>query len=224
MGPVPNPPATTPPEPPIAKGIDQGGFDVPLDGFSFRGSMYVFFSTDHQSIGPQEIMGRSVLGVSVDDGFEFTPILSFSRSKFINVSVERARLDSTQVRSLGWPTGTEVLWVFGSGRYRSSSAYLAVADLGHLIDALDSGQQSWPIELRSILGHDGPVRFFSGTADRTEWSSNEDDAVPLFCAADIGELSARRNDAFGRIFLTYNGTGSTLTSYRTNRSSCSPYR
>jgi hypothetical protein len=77
-------------QPPILHGVSQGGFEVPLDGFSFRGFMYVFFSTDHRHVGDADLMGRSVLGVSENDGYDFSPLLSFSRSKFINVSIKRS--------------------------------------------------------------------------------------------------------------------------------------
>jgi Domain of unknown function (DUF4185) len=137
-----------------------------LMGRLFKSHIQGDFGNGHKNfeavvLDGQDRMGRSVLGVSENDGYEFTPLLSFSRHKFINVSVERAPLDGAQSRALRWPEGTEVLWVWGSGRYR-------------------------------------------GSQDEMRWSRNEQDAVPLFCAGDIGELSARRNSVFNRYFLTYN--------------------
>lgn len=191
-------------QPPVVPGISQGGFEVPLDGFSFQGLMFGFFSTDHRTVGDAELMGRSVLAVSENDGYDFVPLVSFSRNKFINVSVEGASLDSAQSRALGWAEGTDVLWVWGSGRYRASPAYLAIADLDRLVPLIRSHRGDGPVELSEINGETGPVRFFTGTDNNVLWSSKELDAVPLFCAGDIGELSGRRNAIFNRYFLTYN--------------------
>lgn len=191
-------------QPPIVQGISQGGFEVPLDGFSFQGLMYAFFSTDHRRVGDAELMGRSVLAVSESDGYDFVSLLSFSRNKFINVSVESAHLNAAQSRAVGWAGGTKVLWVWGSGRYRASPVYLAVVDLEALVRAIQSRRRNGPVELREINGAVGPIRFFTGTDNNVLWSRNEPDAVPLFCAGDIGELSARRNAIFNRYFLTYN--------------------
>jgi hypothetical protein len=39
------------PRPPLVPGITSGAFEVPLDGVSWNGSMYAFFSTDHRRAG-----------------------------------------------------------------------------------------------------------------------------------------------------------------------------
>jgi len=71
--------------PPLVPGIAQGGFDVPLDGASANGRMYVFFSTDAPQAGIYSLMGRSILARS-DDGLSFTLLYEASRYKFVNVS------------------------------------------------------------------------------------------------------------------------------------------
>jgi hypothetical protein len=50
------------------------------------------------------------------------------------------------------------------------------------------------------------VRFLSANVGSTRWSAQEADAVPLFSAGDIGELSCRFNPAFDRYFMTYNSS------------------
>jgi hypothetical protein len=59
------------PRPPSVPGIAQGGFNVPLDGVSWNGSMYVFFSTDFRQAGVYALMGRSVLTRSDNNGLDF---------------------------------------------------------------------------------------------------------------------------------------------------------
>jgi len=143
--------------------------------------MYVFFSTDHYAVDGRDLMGRSVLGRSDNDGYDYVYIGEFSRQKFINVSVEPGTAHGDIAQILGVPVGTPVLWIFGSGRYRASSVYLSVIRLDR-------------IELLQ------PVLYFAGGG----WSTNEDDAAPLFCASDVGELSARWNPFLSRWLVTYN--------------------
>lgn len=54
-------------------------------------------------MGAAELMGRSLLAVSENDGYEFVPLVNFSRNKFINVSVEHAFLDPVQSRIVRLP-------------------------------------------------------------------------------------------------------------------------
>jgi uncharacterized protein DUF4185 len=111
------------PQPPFVPGIRQDTFNVPLDGVSWNGAMYVFFSTDHLQVDMQveqghrytwDLMGRSVLARSTDGGNNFDLLYEFSRSKFINVSVESRRLDQQDAAALGMPEGTMVLWIWGA--------------------------------------------------------------------------------------------------------------
>jgi hypothetical protein len=110
--------------------IDQHSFNVPLDGVSWNGSMYVFFSTDHYQIDNKwDLMGRSVLGRSDNDGYDYVNLGEFSRRKYINVSVEQGTIDDAAAAMLGLAIGTPVLWIWGSGRYRASAVYLSVMPL-----------------------------------------------------------------------------------------------
>lgn len=178
--------------------IRQAAFEVPLDGFSHHGRMYVFFSTDNQDIPirhkPQAsgtlnaaIMGRTLLAASTDtdhDGYTFEQIFELSREKFINVSVEKVA-DS---RAIGLPGDGEGLLIWGCGRYRASDVYLAYLPLNRLHD-------------RST------VLYFTGLDDHgsPRWSGWEGHAVPLFCAGCVGELSVRWNRFLRRWIMMYNG-------------------
>ena len=181
------PPIVCPPDSPNAcEPIEQGGFSVPLDGVSVNDRMYVFFSDGSFKIEENIVIKRTVHTRSDDDGRTFRLCYEFSREKFINVSVERGQLDRVTARSLRWPPNTEVLWIWGSGRYRSSDVYLAVMPLSNIETGVD-------------------VKYFTGRSGlNPTWSSQESDAVALFCAGCVGELSVRRNPFLNRYLALFN--------------------
>ncbi|HEX8935581.1 MAG TPA: DUF4185 domain-containing protein, partial [Pseudonocardiaceae bacterium] len=168
------------PQPPLVPAIGQGAFEVPLDGISWNGSMYGFFSTDHRLVGKYVMMGRSVLARSDDNGYDFRLLYEVSRYKFINVSA--MIVDAHQH---GLPGDGPQLVTFGSGRYRSSDVYLAVKPAAKLEEQ-------------------GGFLFYAGGRDQPAWSSAEEDAVPLFGEGCIGELSVRWNPLLGAWICLYN--------------------
>ncbi|MGH8412663.1 MAG: DUF4185 domain-containing protein, partial [Pseudomonas sp.] len=157
------------PRPPLVPGIALGAFEVPLDGVSWNGSMYVFFSTDHRRAGIYTLMGRSVLARSDNNGVDFTFLYEVSRYKFINVSTM-----IVDAREHGLPGDGPQLVVFGSGRYRSSDVYLAVKPATEIEEP-------------------GGFLFYAGGRSQPRWSRDEDSAVPLFGEGCVGELSVRWN-------------------------------
>jgi uncharacterized protein DUF4185 len=168
------------PQPPLVPGIAQGAFEVPLDGVSWNGSMYVFFSTDHRRAGIYTMMGRSILARSDNDGLDFTFLYEMSRYKFINVSTV-----IVDAHEHGLPGDGPQLVVFGSGRYRSSDVYLAVKPAAKLAEP-------------------GGFLFYAGGLGQPYWSRDEEKAVPLFGEGCIGELSVRWNPLLGTWICLYN--------------------
>ncbi|WDF36343.1 DUF4185 domain-containing protein [Streptomyces sp. T12] len=154
-------------EPPRVPGISQGGFEVPLDGVSWGGAIYGFFSTDHYQAQGRDVMGRSVLARSDDDGRTFNYLYDLPRTHFINVSTS-----IVDGEAHGLPAGPHLV-VFGSARYRSSDVYLAVKPA-------------------AAIGTPGGWRYFAGTDG---WSDLEGSAAPLFPAGNVGELSVRWSPA-----------------------------
>jgi hypothetical protein len=96
--------------PPFIPGIPNSTFDVPAGGVSANGKMYVYFTTDST---PQKTMGRSVVGVSTDNGFSFSRVYDFSNNHFINIA---------PVKDVKYG-----IFYFGSGNFRASSPYLATS-------------------------------------------------------------------------------------------------
>ncbi|MGB9280371.1 MAG: DUF4185 domain-containing protein [Pseudonocardiaceae bacterium] len=167
------------PQYPRVPGIAQGAFEVPLDGVSWDGDMYVFFSTDHRPVGIYTMMGRSVLARS-RDGLDFTLLYEVSRYKFINISA--VIVDAGEH---GLPGEGPQLVIFGSGRYRSSDVYLAVKPAAQIAEP-------------------GGFLFYAGGRGELQWSHDEDSAVPLFGEGCVGELSVRWNPLLEVWMCLYN--------------------
>jgi len=163
-------------------------FEVPLDGFSAGGHMYVFRTTEHYREAGREVMGRSILTRAVNgDPTDLVCLydLSIARrgGKFINVSCVVAD-EGVQ----GLPFRGPAVLVWGSGLYRASDAYLACVPLGDVED-----RRRW--------------RFWRGREARSRrpvWSESETDAVALFAHPQIGELSVTWNAPLGVWLLLYN--------------------
>jgi hypothetical protein len=170
------------------RSLSTGAFEVPVDGFSADGHMYVFRTTDHYREAGREVMGRSVLTRAVNgDPTNLVCLyeLSVAREggKFINVSCVAAE-DGVA----GAPFRGPALLVWGSGLYRASDAYLACVPLRAVED-----RDRW--------------RFWCGLEARSQrpvWSEDERDAVALFAHPQIGELSATWNAPLGVWLLLYN--------------------
>jgi Domain of unknown function (DUF4185) len=167
--------------------VSTRAFEVPLDGFSAGGHMYVFRTTDHYREAGREVMGRSVLTRAVDgDPTHLTCLYDVSLAgrggRFVNVSCVVVP-DGLP----GLPFRGPALLVWGSGLYRASDAYLACAPLVSI-----ERREHW--------------RYHCGT-DRTgrpTWSEDERDAVALFAHPEVGELSVTWNAPLGLWLLLYN--------------------
>ncbi len=168
-------------KPVMVPGVDQGDYEVPMEGVSVGDKMYIYHTTDHSNT---VVMGRSVVAVSDDDGDTFRYLYDFSKRHFINVSI----VDIDLAEWSGFPLGTgKGLVIFGSGSYRRSDVRLAY-------------QPAERIETPQSL------RYFAGL-DRSNvplWSENEDDAIALFSQPFVGELSVSFNPFLRKWIMLYN--------------------
>ncbi len=168
-------------KPVFIPGISQEGYEVPMEGTSVGGKMYIYHTTDHSE---STVMGRSVVAVSEDDGNTFNYLYDFSKRHFINVSIVEANPED-------WPgvpkTGKAGLFVFGSGTYRKSDVRLAF-------------QPAADIENPSSLC------YFAGSdhAGQPTWSCRESDAQPLLGQECVGELSVSYNRFIKKWIMLYN--------------------
>jgi len=163
-------------------GIDQRAYEVPVEGVSVNGYMYIYHTTDWNET--TQNMERTVLARSENNGFSFQYINDISSDHFINISLMKIDFSDWQ----GFPFQQDQgLVLFGTGEYRKSKVYLAC-------------QKSEDIE------NPASIQYFTGinNANIPQWSSNESDAVPLFNQSGIGELSVCYYSEFNRWILLYN--------------------
>jgi hypothetical protein len=184
-------------------------FDVPLDGFSHDGEMYVFLTSDHYR--ERWVMGRSVLtrcqsrdpGKDILDSyalpdrgphapivFDYLGDLSTGGGAFINASV--VLVGPREIARWGLPAdgARSALLLWGSGTYRNDTIALACLPLPPGPPDLN--------RLRYFTGAPGGVARWSAPG-----RAHEQEAAPLFYPAAVGELSARWDPKLERWVLMY---------------------
>jgi hypothetical protein len=176
-------------------------YDVPLDGFSIAGQLFVFFSSDHFCDG--KVMGRSVLTRALQPAVPIDPqardrrldhqlLTTFSSYRFINVSVQLRAAHAVP----GFGDDGHILLVWGSGGYRADDLRLAVIDLR------DPALWSYLLDNRPFPPDILETRFFAGLCGNAPlWSAHEEDARPLMWPSALGELSVSWVPAIGRYLL-----------------------
>jgi hypothetical protein len=205
---------------PKVPGITHGGSEVPVEGIGIGNDMYVFFATDSPQFADTAIFTystKSILAKS-SDGINFgSPLYTFSRidipntrwpsGKFINVSVVRASSRILQNHS-----EEEILLIWGTGRFRASDVYLAYMPLKD-------------IDKPTSLEPPDTIRYFSGydRNNKPDWKKNESDAVSLFCAGNVGELSVRWNNSIERWIMLYNSDNPPWIIARTSKKPWGPW-
>jgi hypothetical protein len=167
---------------PLVPGVSLGCYEVPLDGVSRGGSMFVWFSTAG--------MTRSILARSDDDAASFAMVHETSADRFVNVSAEIVPAE----RAAGLPGSGDRVVLFGSGTYRASHVSLAVAGLDEIED-----RSAWSYFAGAEAGVGGEA-----TDCAPRWSASESDATPLFPATCVGELSVHYHPGLGVWLLLYN--------------------
>jgi len=180
-------------QPLVIPGIRQDGYEVPMEGTSADGKLYVYHTTDHRH---DFLMGRSVVAVLEDDGTTFRYLYDLSTRHFINVSV--VEVDNSLWKGLPRDSG-EGLLLFGSGHYRKSDVSMAFQPA----DGIESAAS---------------ICYFAGLdkGGSLEWSCREEEAKPLFNQPCVGELSVTFNRFLKKWIMLYNcGTDRQVITLRT---------
>jgi hypothetical protein len=175
-----------------AAGVSLAYFEVPTTGFSANGAMYVFVWTDHKALmkdaNNNEVfsnpLGHAALLRSDDNGRTYRLIWDRLGDNLIYLAA--ALVDNSQVPGAS-ENGGQGLLIFGSGKYRSSSPYLAYVPLDK-------------VEQKSS------VTYFKGldsATGRPDWGAQEE-AAPLFQHPCVGELSVTWNSNLRQWMMLYN--------------------
>lgn len=165
-------------EPP---GISMGAFEVPVDGLSLGGRLYVVVSTNHSR--DRAATDRSVL-TRFTPPTSFQPLRTISQlpaGRFVKMSLRR------EPRPVpGLPGDGPFVLMWGTGKYRESDAYLAIVPEAHF----ETGRGT---------------RYFAGLdASRTPtWSEREADAVPVVRSGTMSDLSVTWCPDPGLWLMTY---------------------
>jgi hypothetical protein len=176
-----------------AAGVSLAYFEVPTTGFSANGAMYVFVWTDHKDLLKKDAQGNEIFSNplghaallrSDDHGLTYRLIWDHLGDNLIYLAA--ALIDNSQVPGSSETKGQGLL-IFGSGKYRASSPYLAYVPLDE-------------VEKKSS------VTYFKGMDARTGkpgWGA-QGDAVALFQHPCIGELSVTWNSNLRQWMMLYN--------------------
>lgn len=173
---------------PIAiPGIDMGTFNVPTEGVSYNGNIYLYSTTD--------TMQKSLVSVSYDNGYTYQKLYDWSVSHFINVSI-------VEINFSDWngfpPESGQGMAIFGSGKYRMSDVFFAYQNMNNI------GTPTGIVYFAGLNGNGNPM-----------WTPFEENAVSLFNQPCVGELSVTYNQFIKKWILTYNCSGTGGTNFRT---------
>jgi hypothetical protein len=161
-------------------GISMGAFEVPVAGISIGGQMYVAVSTNHSE---DRSADRSVLT-------RFAPPATFQALRTISQLPEgrfvKMSLHAEPATIAGLPPGGPFIFLWGTGTYRKSDAYLSIVPAAQF----ESGKGT---------------RYFAGldAASAPIWSERESDAKTIVQNGTIGDLSVTWCKDLGLWLMTY---------------------
>ncbi len=161
-------------------GISMGAFQTPVAGISLGGQMYVVVSTN--TAGDRST-DRSVL-TRFTPPARFEPLRTISRlpaGHFVKMSIHAAPAPIP-----GLPPGGPYLFIWGTGPYRQSDAYLSIVPASQF----ETGRGT---------------RYFAGldAAGAPVWSEREADATPIVRNGTMGDLSVTWCRDLGVWLMTY---------------------
>ncbi len=154
-------------------GITMKGFEVPAYGIDLNGKMLIGCKTNHTEDADTD---RTVL-VQFEPPDRMTVLREVSalpNGHFIKGTLHHQAGDTT-----GLPPGGPYIYMFGTGAYRKSNAYFAIAPAATFATAEASNQ----------------TQYFSGFANDTksgplpQFSNSETDAKPIIDTGLLGDLS-----------------------------------
>src|SRR5579872_84122 len=154
--------------------------DGPVGGISLDGQMYVAVSTNFK---PSRDQDRSVLTkFAAPSTFQTLRTISeLPAGRFIRMSIHAQPGNIS-----GLPDGGPYIFIWGTGKYRESDAYLSIVPANQF----ESGKGT---------------RYFAGlnASNAPTWSDSESDATPLVKDGTLGDLSVTWCKELGLWLMTY---------------------
>jgi hypothetical protein len=153
---------------------------VPAGAISLNGVLYVFMMdvTHWKDIPDPETRARPLLIKSSNNGESFSQVwLGMEDDKFINIAPVLGEHPTDP--------GHQVVYLFGSGKYRDAPVCLAYAEPGDI---------------------EFPNRhlYFKGLQDNLpQWTFSQNEAVPVVRGVKVGELSAVWNEYLQKYLLAF---------------------
>ena len=161
-------------------GISMGAFEVPVAGISLGGQVYVVVSTNHSE---GRLTDRSVL-TKFTLPANFQPLRTISQlpeGHFVKMSLH---IETGTIAGL--PPGGPFVFVWGTGPYRKSDAYLSIVPASQF----ENGKGT---------------RYFAGfnAGGAPIWSEKESDARAIIQNGTMGDLSVTWCKDLGLWLMTY---------------------
>jgi hypothetical protein len=183
-------------------GIDMGAFEVPVAGIDLGGQTYVAVKTNHSRDrdNPTDI---TVLTRWTPPA-SFQPVRTISRLPSGRFSKISLHLQTAEYPGL--PAGGPWVFMWGTGLYRASDAYLAITPAAHFED----GQGTL---------------YFTG-ADATgavSWSPREADARPVVQNGTLGDLSVTWCKDLGLWLMSYDRRNTPGIAFQYSRTPWGPW-
>lgn len=171
----------------IIPGVNMGTFNVPTEGVSYNGNIYLYSTTG--------TMTQSLVSVSIDNGYTYQKLYDWSANHFINASIVEVNLAAWNGFPLNYGQG---LAIFGSGTYRASDVYLSYQHINNV------GTLNDLYYFAGLNGNGNPM-----------WTWSEANAVALFNQPCVGEFSVTYNLFLKKWLMTYNCDNPGGTNFRT---------
>jgi hypothetical protein len=189
-------------EPP---GISMGAFETPIGGISLGGHMYVIVRTDHNKKNDHDWSKDRAVLTKFSPPAKFEVLRTMSQppnARFITMSLHH---ETGAVAGL--PPGGPFVFIWGTGWYRKSDAYLAIVPAAHF----ETGKGT---------------HYFAGldAAGKPTWSEKEADAKPIVNNGTMGDLSVTWCKNLGLWLMTYDRAKPTsCVAFQYSRTSWGPW-
>jgi hypothetical protein len=163
-------------------GLSMGGFETPIGGINIVDRIFLAVRTNHAADWSTD---RSVLvDFTLPSTFKALRILSQAPAgKFLTLSIHA---EPAAKAPPGLPPGGPFVFIWGTGHYRGSDAFLMIVPVANLASGKDT------LYFRGFDAANAPI-----------WSPEEQQAEPIVKNGTMGDISVTWCDRLGLWLMTY---------------------